>query len=49
MGVLNVQKCKKIVMGKVREPIVKKLYNPIYLIEKLGENDELDTVLNNWK
>jgi hypothetical protein len=34
---------------KVREPIVKKLYNPNYLIENLGDDDDLDTVLNNWK
>ena len=28
---------------------VKKLYDPIYLIENLGEDDDLDTVLHNWK
>jgi Leucine-rich repeat (LRR) protein len=35
---------------KVREPNIKKIYNPKYLIENLGdEDDDLDTVLNNWK
>jgi hypothetical protein len=37
------------VMGKVREPIVKKIYSPNYLIENLGQDDDLDTVLDNWK
>jgi hypothetical protein len=40
---------RKWLWEKVREPIVKKLYNPNYLIEKLGEDDDLDTVLDNWK
>jgi len=39
---------RKWLWEKVREPIVKKLYNPNYLIENLGD-DDLDTVLNNWK
>ena len=33
---------------KVRKPKVEKLYNPIYLLENLREEDDLDTVLNNW-
>ena len=37
------------VMGKVREPKIKKLYNPIYLIENLGDKYDLDEVLSNWK
>ena len=40
---------RKWLWEKVREPNVKKMYNPIYLIENLGEDDDLDTVLNNWK
>ena len=38
---------RKWLWEKVREPIVKKLYNPIYLIENLGDEDDLDIVLNN--
>ena len=34
---------------KVREPNAKKIYNPKYLIENLGDGDDLDTVLDNWK
>ena len=33
---------------KVREPKIMKLYHPNYLIENLGQDDDLDTVLNNW-
>jgi hypothetical protein len=40
---------RKWLWEKVREPIVKKLYNPNYLIEKLGQDNDLDTVLDNWK
>jgi len=25
------------------------MYNPIYLVENLNEEDDLDIVLNNWK
>jgi hypothetical protein len=39
---------RKWLWEKVREPNTKKLYNPIYLIENLGEDDDLDTFLNNW-
>jgi Leucine-rich repeat (LRR) protein len=39
---------RKWLWEKVREPIIKKMYNPIYLVENLGEDDDLDTVLNNW-
>jgi Leucine-rich repeat (LRR) protein len=34
---------------KVREPNAKKIYNPKYLIENLGDHDDLDAVLDNWK
>jgi len=40
---------RKWLWEKVREPNVKKLYNPNYLIENLGDEDDLDTVLDNWK
>jgi Leucine-rich repeat (LRR) protein len=33
---------------KVRKPNAEKLYNPIYLIENLKDDDDLDTFLNNW-
>jgi len=39
---------RKWLWEKVREPIIKKLYNPKYLVENLGEDDDLDTFLNNW-
>jgi Leucine-rich repeat (LRR) protein len=40
---------RKWLWEKVRELNAKKLYNPIYLIKNLGNEDDLDTVLNNWK
>ena len=41
---------RKWLWEKVREPNVKKIYSPKYLIENLGdEDDDLDTALNNWK
>jgi hypothetical protein len=43
---------KKWLWEKVREPKIKKMYSPNYLIENLGDKEEeedLDTVLNNWK
>ena len=40
---------RKWLWEKVREPIIKKLYNPLYLIENLKEEDDLDTVLKNWE
>ena len=39
---------RKWLWEKVKEPSAKKLYNPMYLIEILGDEDDLDTVLNNW-
>jgi E3 ubiquitin-protein ligase SspH2 len=33
---------------KIREPKIKKKYNPIYLINNLSENDDLDKFLDNW-
>ena len=40
---------RKWLWEKVREPITKKIFHPIYLIENLGEDDNLDTVLDSWK
>ena len=41
---------RKWLWEKVREPIVKRIYSPNYLVENLvDEEDNLDTVLNNWK
>jgi len=40
---------RKWLWERVREPIIKRMYNPLYLLENLGENDDLDTVLDNWK
>ena len=40
---------RKWLWEKVREPNIQKLYNPIYLIENLGDDDDLEEVLNNWK
>jgi len=40
---------RKWLWEKVREPSAKKLYDPIYLLENLGDEDDLDEVLNNWK
>jgi len=40
---------RKWLWEKVREPQIKKMFHPKYLVENLGEDDDLDTVLNNWK
>ena len=40
---------RKWLWEKVREPHAKKLYDPIYLVKNLKEEDDLDTVLYNWK
>jgi hypothetical protein len=40
---------KKWLWEKVREPKIKKIFHPIYLIENLGDEDDLDEVLKNWK
>jgi len=40
---------RKWLWEKVREPKIEKLYNPSYLIENLGDGDNLDEVLKNWK
>jgi Leucine-rich repeat (LRR) protein len=34
---------------KIREPKIQQIYDPIYLIENLKEEDDLELVLNNWK
>jgi Leucine-rich repeat (LRR) protein len=34
---------------KIREPKIQQMYDPIYLIENLKEEDDLELVLNNWK
>ena len=39
---------RKWLWEKVRLPNINKMYNPIYLIENLGDEDDLDAVLNNW-
>jgi len=40
---------RKWLWEKVRLPNVNKLYSPTYLIENLGDEDDLETVLDNWK
>ena len=40
---------RKWLWEKVREPHAKKEYHPKYLIENLKDEDDLDTVLDNWK
>jgi Leucine-rich repeat (LRR) protein len=40
---------RKWLWEKVREPNIKKMYNPNYLVENLKEEHDLDTVLDNWK
>ena len=40
---------RKWLWEKVREHNAKKRYSPMYLIENLGEDDDLDTVLDNWQ
>ena len=40
---------RKWLWEKVREPIVKRIYSPNYLVENLVDDDNLDTVLHNWK
>jgi hypothetical protein len=39
---------RKWLWEKVREPTVKKLYNPDYLIKNLGDEDDLVSFLDNW-
>ena len=39
---------RKWLWEKVREPQIKKMFHPKYLVENLGEHDDLDTFLNNW-
>jgi Leucine-rich repeat (LRR) protein len=43
------KKLREWLWEKVREPKIIKIYNPIYLVENLNEEDDLDIVLNNWK
>jgi Leucine-rich repeat (LRR) protein len=40
---------RKWLWEKVREQNAKKMYSPSYLNKNLGDQDDLDTVLNNWK
>jgi len=40
---------RKWLWEKVKEPNIKKIYNPDYLIKNLGDEDDLDTFLDNWK
>ena len=39
---------RKWLWEKVREPNIMQKYHPKYLIENLGEDNDLDEVLNNW-
>ena len=39
---------RKWLWEKVREPNIQKIYSPKYLIENLGDEDDLETVLDNW-
>jgi len=39
---------RKWLWEKVRAPKIKKMSHPKYLVENLGEHDDLDTVLHNW-
>ena len=39
---------RKWLWEKVREPNIKKLYDPNYLIEHLEQDTDLEMVLNNW-
>ena len=40
---------RKWLWEKVREPNIMRIYNPLYLVENLNDDDDLDTVLDNWK
>jgi len=40
---------RKWLWEKVREPNIQKIYNLNYVIEHLGEDNDLDIVLDNWK
>ena len=40
---------RKWLWEKVREQNAKKIYHPTYLIINLGDEDDLDEVLKNWK
>jgi hypothetical protein len=41
---------RKWLWEKVREPIAQRMYSPNYLVENLDDDeDNLDTVLDNWK
>jgi Leucine-rich repeat (LRR) protein len=39
---------RKLLWEKVREPNAMRQYGPNYLIENLGDDDDLDEVLDNW-
>ena len=40
---------RKWLWEKIREPKIMRTFNPLYLIDNLKEDDDLDTVLDNWK
>jgi hypothetical protein len=42
------KKFRKWLWEKVREPNAMRQYGPNYLIENLGDDDDLDEVLDNW-
>ena len=48
-GVKFKKQLRKWLWEKVREPNIKKIYNPDYLVKNLGDKDDLDTFLNNWE
>ena len=45
--ILIIQGFKKWLWKKVREQKIKKMFDPKYLVENLGQYDDLDTVLHN--
>ena len=40
---------RKWLWEKIREPKIMRTFNPLYLIDNLKDDDDLDTVLDNWK
>ena len=45
----NSLKLRNWLWEKVLKPKIEQKYHPNYLIKNLGEDDHLETVLNNWK
>ena len=40
---------RKWLWEKIREPKIMRTFNPLYLIDNLKDDDDLDAVLDNWK